>query len=52
MGMGTRYEQKKGMDQPSHKRYYECKKCRDRVYTSSPNFQEVLVKETEKSRNK
>lgn len=52
MGTGTRYEQKKGQDKPSHKRYFECKKCHDRIYANTPNFQEILVRESEKSRNK
>lgn len=52
MGTGTRYEQRKGQDRPSHKRYFECRKCHDRVYANAPNFQELLVKESEKSRNK
>ena len=52
MGTGTRYEQRKGQDRPSHKRYFECRKCHDRVYANAPNFQELLVKESEKSRNR
>ncbi len=52
MGAGTRYEQKKGQDRPSHSRYFECSKCHDRVYMNVPNFQETMVKVTEKSRNK
>ncbi len=52
MGAGTRYEQKKGQDWPSHSRYFECSKCHDRVYMNVPNFQETMVKVTEKSRNK
>ena len=52
MGTGTSYEQKGGQDKPSHRRYYECKICHDRVYTNAPNFQEILVRESDKSRNK
>ena len=52
MGTGTGYEQRKGQDQPSHKRYFECGKCHDRVYANVPNFQELLFKESEKSRNR
>ena len=48
MRTGTRYEQRKGQDRPSHRRYFECGKCRDRVYTNSPNFQEAMVKASEK----
>lgn len=50
MGTGTRYEQRKGRDRPSARRYYECKKCKDRVYTNSPNFQEIYNKELKKIR--
>lgn len=52
MKTGTSYEQKQGYNKPSHKRFCECKKCHDRVYVSSFNFQEVLARESEKSRNK
>lgn len=52
MGTGTRYEQKKGQDKPSHRRYFECGKCHDKIYTNSLNFQEMLKKESEKRRNK
>lgn len=52
MGMGTSYEQRKGRDRPSHKRYFECGKCHDRVYTNAVNFQEILEKESNKNRNK
>lgn len=51
MGTGTRYEQK-GQDKPSHRRYFECGKCHDKIYTNSLNFQEMLKKESEKRRNK
>lgn len=51
METGTRYEQRKGQDHPSHKRYFECGKCHDRVYVKVPDFQEVLVKVSKKSRN-
>lgn len=52
METGTRYEQKKGQDRPSHRRYFECGKCYDKIYTKAPNFQEMLIKESEKRRNK
>ena len=52
MGAGTRYEQRKGQDNLSHKRYFECGKCHDRIYMNAPNFQELLVKESEKSKNR
>ncbi len=52
MGTGTRYEQNGGRNKPSYKRYFECGKCHDRVYTNALNFQETMIKVTEKSRNK
>lgn len=52
MDSGTRYEKRKGQDKPSHKRYFECGKCHSRIYTNTHNFQEVLVKESKKNRNK
>lgn len=47
MGTGTTYEQRKD-GKPSTRRYYECKKCYDRVYTKEPNFQERMSKASEK----
>ena len=52
METGTRYEQKKGQSKPLHKRFCECKKCGDRIYTNAPNFQEILANESEKNRNR
>ena len=52
MGAGTRYEQGKDQRNPSYKRYFECSKCHERVYTDAPNFQEIIVNESRKSRNK
>ena len=52
MKTGTTYEQRKGQNKPSYKRFHECKKCHDKVYTNELNFQEILLKESEKSRNK
>jgi len=49
---GTRYEQNNGRDKPSHRRYFECSKCHDRVYTNAPNFQEYMNKASDKRRNK
>lgn len=48
MESGTSYEQKKGQGKPSHRRYFECGKCHDRVYTNTPNFQEMLERVKEK----
>ena len=52
MGTGTTYEQKKGEDKPSARRFHECKKCGDKIYTKEPNFQECMNNAAEKSRNK
>lgn len=49
---GSRYEQKRGQNKPSYQRYFECRKCYDRVYTNISSFQEVLARESEKSRNR
>lgn len=43
MKTGTTYEQKKD-DKPSIRRFHECKKCHDKVYTKEPNFQEYMSK--------
>lgn len=40
MTTGTRYE-KNGRS--LYKRYFECQKCHDRIYTKAPNFQEILA---------
>ena len=52
MENGTTYEQRKGDDKPSARRYHECKKCGDKVYTKGPNFQEYMSKASKKSRNR
>lgn len=49
MGTGTTYEQRKD-GKSSARRYYECKKCGDKVYTKEPNFQECMNKASEKNR--
>lgn len=51
MAAGTTYEQNKD-GKPSHRKYHECKKCHDKVYTKESNFKEMLLKESKKSRNK
>ena len=51
MEIGTRYEQGKDQRKPSHKRFFECGKCHDRIYTNAPNFQETLVSASRKSKN-
>lgn len=52
MKTGTSYEQKKGQDKPSHRRFFECGKCHDKIYTNAPNFQEIMRNESEKNRNR
>ena len=42
---GTTYEQKKDKDgkyNPAHRRFCKCPKCNEKIYNSSPNFQEEL----------
>lgn len=53
MKTGTRYEQNQD-GKSSARRYYECqnKKCRHRVYTKEPNFQECMSNASEKCRNR
>lgn len=52
MGTGTTYEQRKGDDKLSARRFYECKKCNDRVYTKEPNFQEIMAQVPKKNRSR
>lgn len=54
MGTGTTYEQRKEDGKSSARRYCECKnkKCRYRVYTKEPNFQECMSRASEKCRNR
>lgn len=45
---GTRYEQKKNKDgskQFLHRPYCECRICRYRKYTKTPNFKEIIKRE-------
>lgn len=51
MKSGTSYGQNKD-GKSSAKRFYECKKCYDKVYTNESNFQECMNKATSKNRNK
>ena len=52
MSSGTTYGRRKGDDKSLARRFYECKKCHDKVYTKEPNFQEIMVKASEKSKNR
>lgn len=51
MGTGTTYEQSRD-GKSSARRFYECKKCNNKVYTKEPNFQECMSKASEKCRNR
>lgn len=51
MGTGTTYEHDKN-DRSLARRFYECKKCHDKVYTKEPNFQECMSKASERCRNR
>jgi len=42
MKSGTTYEQKSNEMKSSAQRFHECKKCKERIYTKEPNFQELL----------
>lgn len=49
MKTGTRYEQQNGQSKSLHRRYVECFKCHDRIYTNTSNFQEILLRESVKN---
>lgn len=51
MVAGTTYERSRD-GKSSARRYYECKKCHDKVYTKEPNFQECMSKVLEIYGNK
>lgn len=51
MRAGTTYEQNKD-GKSFARRYHECKKCHDKVYTKELNFQEFMNKASEKYRNR
>lgn len=51
MGTGTTYKQNKD-GKSSAKRFHECKKCGDKIYTKEPNFQECMSNVSEKCRSK
>lgn len=52
MRIGTEYHPKKNEKDKGFRRFHECKKCGDKVFTKEPNFQECMNKATEKSRNR
>ena len=50
MATGTTYEQRRD-GKSSARRFHECKKCHDKVYTKEHNFQECMNKATDECRN-
>jgi len=52
MKPGTSYEQKKDGNRKGYKRYEECPKCHEKIFNNSPNFQELLVRESKNNRSK
>ena len=51
MKTGTSYEHKKDNNK-GYRRFDECPKCHEKIFNNAPNFQENLVKETEKNRRR
>lgn len=52
METGTTYERNKDGNKPLARRFHECKRCGDRIYTKEPNFQEIMNRVLKKSRNR
>lgn len=50
METGTTYEQNKENGKSLARRYHECKKCNNRVYTKEPNFQEYMDEAVKKNK--
>lgn len=50
MGTGTTYEQKKD-GKTAARRFHECKKYHNKVYTKELNFQEYMNKASDERRN-
>ena len=42
MRTGTEYHSGENGGEKRYRRFYECKKCRDKIYTKEPNFQEYM----------
>ena len=49
MRPGTTYERNKE-GKSSTRRFHECRKCHDKVYTKEPNFQEYMNIAAQESR--
>lgn len=52
METGTEYYPKKDKRDRGYKRFYECKKCNDKIFTKEPNFQEYMNRATDENVNK
>ncbi len=52
MGTGTEYHPKKDNRDKGYRRYHECRRCGEKIFTKEPNFQESINKVSEKCRNK
>lgn len=52
MKPGTTYDQRKKDNKPLARRFHECKRCGDKVYTNEPNFQECMNIASGKCRKK
>ena len=52
MKTGTTYEQRKDNGKTLTRRFHECKKCKDRIYTYEPSFQECMNKVSGNCRNR
>lgn len=48
---GTTYEKKKNNRDRGYRRFNKCPKCKKKIYNNSENFQEHLVKASDKSRS-
>jgi len=48
MESGTEYNPKRDNRDKGYRRYSKCRKCCNKIYNSSPNFQEILGNESVK----
>lgn len=49
---GTSYGPKKNIEDKGYQRYDECPNCHYRKYNNGMKFQEVMIREIQKSRSK
>lgn len=52
MKPGTTYDQRKRDNKPLVRRFHECKRCGEKIYTNESNFQECMSKALDKCRSK